>query len=361
MPSGISRGHPSQGKPGEPESLIAEILERHRAFWLRTSTDRPLVRIAPWQDWRPFPSLVLRDGTVLKEAAEIRPGMLRRLANLEVIRPRTLVEGDFINGWGPYDCCWTEAILGCRVRRVGPSMWADQLVQTWDEVDNLSWDERNAWLGELLEVNRVLVQETKGAFPVCQPLMRGPLDMAEAAVPTEALYSGFYDHADRLRRLLELCTDIFVTVAKRRLAETPPFHGGYGVRFEYGLWAPGPVVQFQADAMLNLSPQTYREFMFEFDRRIASQFEYSLIHTHSGSAHILPVLSDEPALTAIEVTLDPAPYGPPPLELLPNFLVIQQAGKALLISGPMKRSEFDTLLERLSPVGLAIRAGLIPE
>jgi hypothetical protein len=61
------------------------------------------------------------------------------------------------------------------------------------------------------------------------------------------------------------------------------------------------------------------------------------------------------------VTLDPAPYGPPPLSLLPKFCLIQEAGKSLFISGPMKQLEFDVLLDTLSPVGLAIRAGIIPE
>ena len=72
------------------------------------------------------------------------------------------------------------------------------------------------------------------------------------------------------------------------------------------------------------------------------------------------MLVDEPELKAIEVTLDPAPYGPPPLELLSDFLMIQQAGKSLLISGPMLEDELAVLLSRLSPVGLGIRAGLLP-
>jgi hypothetical protein len=133
------------------------------------------------------------------------------------------------------------------------------------------------------------------------------------------------------------------------------------VRSEWGLWAPGSAVQFQADASCNLSAKTYREFLFEIDRSIASQFEYSIIHTHSASRHILPVLIEEPELKAIEVTLDPLPYGPPPSELLPVFQTVQQAGKALFISGPMKRFVLDSILETLSPVGLAIRAGLLPE
>ena len=185
--------------------------------------------------------------------------------------------------------------------------------------------------------------------------------MAEAAVPTAMLFTSFYDHPASLRKLLNHCTDVFVSTAKAWLTETPPFHGGYVVRSEWGLWAPGSTGQFQEDAMRNLSAELYRDFMFEIDRRIASEFEYPIIHTHSGSAHILPVLMEEPELLAIEVALDPAPYGPPLLDLLPQFQMVQQAGKSLFVDGPMKRSELDTLLKTLSPSGLAIRAGLLPE
>ena len=132
------------------------------------------------------------------------------------------------------------------------------------------------------------------------------------------------------------------------------------MRYEWGLWAPGTTVQFQADASRNLSARTYRSFLVEIDRSIASQFEYPIIHTHSGSHHILPVLAEAPELDAIEVTLDPEPFGPPPLSLLDAFKMVQGAGKSLFISGPMKRSDLDAILEQLSPVGLAIRAGLLP-
>jgi hypothetical protein len=180
-------------------------------------------------------------------------------------------------------------------------------------------------------------------------------------LPSALLYAGFYENPAQLRKLLHVCAKIFVDVGKRRLAQTPPWQGGYMVRYEWGLWAPGPTIQFQADASRNLSPAKYREFLVEIDREITGEFEFSIIHTHSGSSHILPVLVEEPGLRAIEVALDPAPYGPPPPQLLPRFKLVQEAGKSLYIGGPLKRSELDLLLENLSPTGLAIRAGILPE
>jgi hypothetical protein len=295
------------------------------------------------------------------DGTELNPGLLDHLATSLPYRPHRLLDGDFFNGWGPYDSCWTEAILGCRVIRAGPSVWSEPFIHDWEQVDDLTWSGSSAWLDELLEINRILAAEVQGAYPISQPLLRGPLDMVEAAVPTELLYTGFYDSEAPIRKLLDHCTDIFVDTAKRWSAETPLFHGGYMIRYEWGIWAPGSTVQFQADAMRNLSPRMYRRFLFDIDRRIAREFEYPIIHTHSGSAHILPVLAEVPELRAIEVALDPAPYAPPASQLMPQFKVVQQAGKSLLINGPMTRAELDAILETLSPAGLCVRAALLAD
>jgi hypothetical protein len=350
--------HPSP-YPIQTATTLDEALTRHRAFWLRTPSSRPLLRVAPWQEWQPYLPFVCRDGALISETTELHPGMLDPIATLQATRPTQTLDGDMICGWGAYDQCWTEAMLGCRVLRGGPSVWSEAFVTSWAQADALPRTGLQEWVDEFLAINRALVSEAGGRYPVSQPLMRGPLDMAEAALSADMLYTGFYEQPERLQRFLAMCADLFVSAAQKRLAETPLFHGGYAVRYEWGLWAPGPTVQFQADASRNISAQTYRSFLFEIDRRIARAFEYPIIHTHSGSAHILPVLVEEPELRAIEVTLDPAPYGPPPLTLLPAFKMVQRGGKALFISGPMQQSDLDAFLAHLSPAGLAIRAGLL--
>lgn len=343
------------------EQRIEEALFRQRAFWDLSPVDEPLLSVTPWQEWQPYAPYVRQDGNPLPEGTEIIPGLLNRLQTLIPYRPNELFDGAFIKGWGPYDCCWTEAMLGCRIFRAGPSVWTEPFLFDWDRVNDLTFDGSNPWLHELLAVNQVLVEHTRGNYPVCQALMRGPLDMVEAAVPTDMLYAGFYEEPGMLGKLLDHCAGIFIAVAKKRLEETPPFYGGYMVRSEWGLWAPGSTVQFQADAMKNLSPEMYRDFILDIDRRIATEFEYSIFHTHSGSAHILPVLAGVPELKAVEVVFDPSPYGPPPLQLLPSFEMLQRAGKSLYIDGPLKRSQLDQILETLSPAGLALRVGIVAE
>ena len=348
-----------------PEKLnpgpLEEILNRHRAFWLRAPTDRPLLGVFKENDYKPPAPMVLRDGRRISESIEITPGMLDLPANLELTRPGQLLSDDIICGWGPYDLCWTEAILGCRVFRAGPSAWSQPFLDDWSKVDALRSDGASPWLEELVELLHLIETKTQGRFPVCQPLLRGPLDMIEAAVPTEILYVGFYQNPDALHRLLAHCCDVFIATAQRLLAATPLFHDGHMARSEMGLWAPGTVIDFQGDAMRNLSREIYHDFVFEIDGRIAGAFDFSIIHTHSSSAHMIPVIIQEPELDAIQVTIDPIPYGPLLPDLLPAFEMIQKAGKALYIVGPMKRLDFDRMLETLSPAGLAIRAGILPD
>ena len=343
------------------EQTLNKVLDHHRAFWDLTKVDRPLLRTAPWHEYQPYDPFVLKDGTIIQDSMEIVPGLLDPIANLKQFRPTTPFDGDFLNGWGPYDVCWMESILGCRVFRAGPSTWSEPFVREWSDVDKFKWPGQSPWLDELLAITKMMNDEIKGQYPIGQPLLRGPLDMTEGSILTEILYVGFFTNPEELKKHLDTCTSVFIEVTKRRLAALKPFHGGYLTRHEWGLWAPGTMVQFQGDAMRNLSPETYRDYMFENDRRLCRDFEYSMIHTHSGCNHILPVLVEEPELKGIEVTLDPAPYGPPPISLLEKFQMIQAAGKSLLLSGPLLQSEYDTILEKLSPVGLAIRAGIIQE
>ena len=357
MSNDTSRNSSPDVTSADRSGALAEALERHRAFWLRTETDRPLMRVGPAEKTEPAEApWVRRDGTILADGAEIKPGLMDHGATLAGSKHRDILDGDFITCRGAYGICWTEAVLGCRVKRLAESVWAEPFIHDWDEVDNLYWDGSSAWLDELLAINRLLVAEAGETYPVCQSHIRGPLDMVAAAVPAGMLYTGFYDHSAELRRLLHICADIFIGIAERWFAETPPFYGGY-----WGdLWGPGRTVRLQEDAMQNLSPRTYRDFVVEIDRRIASQFEYVIMETHSGAAHILPVLVEEPELDAIAVALDPPPAGPSLAELLPSFEMVQQAGKSLFVHAEMRQSELDAILETLSPVGLAIYASLVP-
>ena len=340
---------------------VAEALRRQKAFWHREPVERPLMSTIV--DWTPtrFPNFVKRDGSLVADGGEMTPGMLDPEANIRRNRPTGPLDGDLINGWAPYEVFWVEGVMGSRVLRIGPCVWTEPFIEDWEQVDRLHWNPEQPWIDELEQVTRWVTRESKGEFPVTYPLTHGPLDMAEAAVKSEIFYTGFYQEPERMRRLLAQCEKAFVATVRRRNAAVQPWDGGYMTRVEMGLLAPGPLVWFSFDTLRNISAEIYRDFVVDMDRRICRQFPYSIVHTHSAFHRSLHVLLEEPELTAIEMTLDPIPYGPPRLEIMDTWKMLQEGGKSLFISGPMKRSELDKILETLSPVGLAIKPKILPE
>ena len=85
------------------------------------------------------------------------------------------------------------------------------------------------------------------------------------------------------------------------------------------------------------------------------------MHVHSGQLQMLTAMLEIPELSAIQVAIDPPPYAAPAGTLLPRFKEIQAAGKSLLVTGPMRQAELDEALRELSPVGLALRVGVLSE
>jgi hypothetical protein len=342
-------------------SQITELLERHRAFWIKDDVDKPLLKITQnnsryGQPVAPM-DFPLADGTMASEDVfYLEPEMLspRRLYPIykdHSEHPRTF--GDAFAVEMPYTRVpWMEAILGCpiRVSRQAHSMRSEHIFgEDWyDKFNSIKLDER--WINKLFEFMDFLSINSKGNYLVANTLMRGPSDMVEALIGGDNLCSGIYEHPDEIHNLMETCTDLFTQMAREQLVRMSPFESGYCNYF--GIWAPGTSIRTQDDASTLVSPRHYKEFMLWYQERIASQFQYSTIHLHSGSLHTVDeVLNSN--ITAVQVSIDPQPYGPTVPDLIPIFVRMQKK-KPILIEGPMMISEFEQLLKTLSPRGLYI-------
>lgn len=344
-----------------PDSTLTEALARHRAFWQRTPVDRPLLSIRPWQAYTFYPPFPRADGSPLPERTTLAPDLVSAARYWELTRPAGLFDGDFICPAVPYDACWMEAMLGCRVVAASGTTWAEPFLPSWDEARRLAGAQAGTWLDELVGAFHSLAEAAGPDHPIGQPLLRGPSDMALAALGSQLFGTGFYDHPDEMQALLSTCARLRLEAANRRLAAAPPFHGGYCSRDAWGLWAPGALLDFQEDAAGLLSARTYREFVAPVDHGLIQQFEYSLLHVHSGQLQMLTAMLEIPELSAIQVAIDPPPYAPAAGALLPRFKEIQAAGKSLLVTGPMRQPELDEARRELSPVGLALRIGILSE
>ena len=325
------------------DAELQSILARHEAFWRREG-EGPLISMqehAPLEDRGGIP---LADGTAAEEGQLITPDMVDPHAFYASPPPDTVIRGDFIAAEGPPALCWTEAAMGCPVRMVTGGAWADPFVAAWDASSTIAPNQD--WLAKLDEFMDYLNERAQGGYPLTQPLMRGPVDMMAAAFGHEEACLMLMSEPDAADAALDACADLFIDVAERRLAKTPRFHGGYLSAF--GIWTPGTVVRTQVDNATMLSPQTYRERVLPFDRKVIEHFERTIIHLHSGCLHIIDELLEVDALTCMQVSID-FPGGPLAAESM-DALRRMLERKPLIVTGPVYESEVEAL-RSLEPAG----------
>ena len=334
---------------------LQRMLERHEAFWRGEGT-RPLKRVCAHVPLEERGHLPLAGGRRAADGQHITPEMIdpRRFFEGDR-RPASPLNGEFMAGSVPPALCWTEAILGCPVRVVTGGPWADPFFEEGGDPDGLRLNER--WLSKLDEFVDYLVKRADGRYPVGQPLFRGPVDMMAAALGHEPMCVGLLESPEWSDAFLRVCADAFIRVAKRRLARTPPFAGGY--LSADGIWAPGWVVRTQADNAALLSPKVYRERVLPQDRRVIEAFDFPLIHLHSSCLHVVDDLLRVEALKAIQVSID-FPGGPLAHDVLPTLENIIQV-KPLIVTGPVTVEELGAL-EALSPPGrLCLQVEVLPD
>ena len=347
-----------------PEGKLAEILERHKAFWNMENVEKPLLRTTRYASGygrqHPPMKLPLADGTVASGGVfYLEPEMLNpeRLSPPRDERPSAVpaTSGDVFPVVTPYTKVpWMEAIEGCpiRVSLQSSSMWSEPALDANWYRDFKPLELSGRWRNKLLEFTDFLSTNSRGAYMVSSTLMRGPSDMVDALIGELNLCAGIYEPPDEIHELMMMCADVFVDTARSQLDRISPFHGGYCNLF--GIWAPGRSIRTQDDASAFVSPAHYKEFMLPSQEHIASKFDYSTIHLHSNSLHTVEAVINS-TISAVQVSIDPQPYGPTVIDLLPTFARMQEK-KPILIEGPMMQSELDELLKTLSPRGLYIWA-----
>ncbi|MHB1356071.1 MAG: hypothetical protein ACYCZF_08875 [Anaerolineae bacterium] len=334
------------------------VLTRHAAWWEHQGLLYAETPDGGLGDlWLP-----LADGHLANEDVTLSPEMLdvERLVG-SAQRPGKLQRyGDIFQTRDPYTRVpWVEAIIGCPIRASfhGGAMRAQRFVQSWQD-----WPAPNdsilPWLELLQRLTNLLVARSGGQYAVAHTLMRGPSDLAEAALGAELMCLSQYDHPTELTAFLESVTTRFLDIWRAQWQLTPPIEGGYVNPF--GIWAPGTVVRTQCDASALLSPAQYRDWYLPYDKRISEAADYAVIHLHSGSLHTVESLLPLDKPQAIQVSLDPQPSGPPLERLLPIFGRILQV-KSLIVDGVLNAGQVQQLLEALPANGLCIIARGDPE
>ena len=288
--------------------MFGNSIERHRAFWQRQATDRPLLgcNIGLFVDAQ-FPRLMGAIPPGLVRPEDIRLDLF--LEDCERLYQSYREAGDdypFVAA-AFVSLPWMEAIMGCPIRSSPTSFWAEPCIEDWGSWHWQPQVMENPWMQKLLELERALVEHSGGRYPVAPTLMRGPSDMLAAMRGAAQLPLDLLDSPDLTRRAIELCAKVWIEVGQAQLALVPQSDVGY-MAGSHGLrtWAPDKVIWLQEDAMAVLSPDLYREFFLPVDRRIAGEFPCTAFHLHGSALWAIDELVEVPEIDVLELNLEAA-------------------------------------------------------
>ncbi|HJP31332.1 MAG TPA: hypothetical protein QGF95_12335 [Candidatus Latescibacteria bacterium] len=333
---------------------LQDLLTRHEAFWQRQG-DTPLMSVSAHKPLEERGGIPLADGTRSADGRLITPELLDPARFYGGAPIQDVVRGDFIASQGPPGMCWTEAAYGCPVRIVTGGPWAEPCVGDWRAERYLEPDQE--WISKLNEFVDFLVDRAAGHHPITQPLFRGPVDVMFAGLGHEEACMAVKTAPEASDRILDGCVELFNEMATARLTGTPEFEGGYLSSF--GIWAPGTVVRTQVDNVSMLSPETYRERILPFDRKVFAAFDVTLIHLHSCCLHIIDDLVLEEDLDCIQVSID-YPGGPLAADVMPQLQRVLEH-KPLIVTGPVYQAELDELKELKPAGGLCLQVQVVPD
>jgi hypothetical protein len=331
-----------------------ELLKRHEAFW--RCEGRTLVakeRTKVWTE-KPYP---LKGGGVAMEPRRISASDVdvNRLVGFSDSPPE-LFHGDFLRSVGcVYPEAWMGSLIGCEIHVSAYGCVSKppgvSLAQAAEEF-SVAGAMESEWLGVM---DRVLARGKDLAgdeYPVRQLHMRGVVDMLAGLLGEEAYCLAPFDQPEALDTLAGKFADLIIAAARRGIKRRAAWSGGYTCR--WGLYAPGTMIDYQADASNILSPDLYEEFFMRYDRKVIGSFDYSIIHLHSVGLQIVEPLLKIDELNAIQINLDRETGVFEKEWILSCCERIQEASKALLINGELTEDEFAEFTSRLKPEGLAI-------
>lgn len=336
------------------EVELADLIGRHRAFWHRDPVDGPLVSYskARYGGDKPVPG----------EAVSITPETILSRSEATVsslgsgYERRGTTHGDLFNS-SPFPTPpWMEAVLGCPIKVfVNTSTdWREPLPGGWDAVRQIQPGMGGPWRDALLDVVTRASRELGHKYPLGNPLIRAPIDCLAAMVGDEALCYLLFDEPDEIKRVADICADIWLELTASWLDVAVPFAGGHFNQM--GLWAPGTTNIFTVDASTLLSPAQYREIFLDRDARLAGGVEYPLIHVHAEACHQVEGWLGLPNL-AIQIddghilVEDGWTFQKSWPELLAVYRKVQEAGHPLLLH--LTAEHFAEARVTLDPRGLA--------
>lgn len=341
------------------------IIERHRRFW-RGDNSAPLLAHLPHPGWSRKPYPLSRDRYAV-EPRRIDPDDIDIDKLLGADRLSEVVNtGDYIHGVKPmYPVACMESIIGCPVYAADTSCYS----RPFDSLPaNVTTAPKADWVRMLDTLLQREVELAGERLPALQLHFRGIVDMVAAYWGEERMCLAMFDDPASLHALSAEFADTFLEMARNGIRMRPAWFGGYVSH--WGVYAPGPLLDYQVDATSILSRTQYDEFFLDVDEKLVAFFPYSVIHLHACGLHIAPSIAtiapapdesgcrrDDSSLQggrAVEINLDRECGVLQIDEIIRATRALQEQNVRVILNGELLDAEIEVISESLDPGGLAI-------
>ena len=237
---------------------------------------------------------------------------------------------------------WLEAMSGFPVRSGASSFFASESQKL--EAGKIVCPD---WLEKYKEFLALLSEKGEGKYICGQPILRGPADLLGTGIGQQQLIYEMTDHPEAAREKLDAFADLLLHVIK--LSSPREMYGGHAMGF-YHLWCPADCLWFQDDLTAIMSPDLYKDFLYDIHKKIAGSASYTMMHLHMTSSYIVDDLLGIDDLNAIQVNKD---IGDSVETMLPLLKKIRDT-KKLVLWGDFSPDEVKLLRRELDPHGVYI-------
>ena len=324
----------------------AEKIARHRAFWQRSETDRPLIGATI----STFPSARAVRGYGMLSPDDLDIGENIRELEEEWEQWRDVM-GDAIWSAMPlWAFPWHLAIAGCPIQRDDDNLWGLPALHDWSQLDAFRFDSANPWFQLLARLTLALKERSAGRFPVTVgQLMLGPVDMMMQVRGQELLALDLHDAPEKVLALGERCAEISADICDALFPLVDRYGGGYCGTIRC-MWAPDRLVESAEDVSFMMSLAAHQRFVVPIHRAFGKRIPYTIVHLHSKQLHTVDNLLGVDEIAAIQITPDFGEDMRPYISTMAKIL----EHKPLIVHGIVAVEAAKEIAQALPPRGLAL-------
>jgi hypothetical protein len=239
--------------------------------------------------------------------------------------------------------------FGAQVESVAGIPWVWPILDCIDDWHDIDFGAVERRFDQILEIDKMLVDLSRGRYAVSSSSLDGPADMVVRMLGEEKLALALYDQPEEVDRLFTRCAYLWQEIVRRKLQVIPTYGDGTATGWNY--WVPGKGIALQEDFGQMISPIQFRKMILKHDVRLTNGPDYVWYHVHSGALHMAREIASTCAFAGIQITND-FPAGPTIEEMLPTLQYIQEC--TCLILRKFSLDQLDSVIGYLSPKGLAI-------